>query len=84
MPHGQLERPDRAAPFVVQSLLNGVVETAGREIGVNPSVKRLGMVRVEPGVKPIPFAGAEGGDCALDLFDGAKAHIDLPFILWRS
>jgi len=76
MPHGGLERPDPAAPFVVQSLLDGVVEAARREIGLNPSVDWLGMVRVEPGVQTIQLIRAEGGDGALDLFDGAQAHDD--------
>ncbi len=84
MPHGQLEWPDPATSLIVQSLLDGMVEAPRCEIGLDAGVDRLGMVRVESGVQWLQFAGVEGGDCALDLFDSAEAHVDLVSSLWRS
>jgi hypothetical protein len=74
MLHPALKRLDSTAFFVVQSAMDGFVETARRKIGLNASVDGLRTILVKPGVQFFQLLRRERSDGALDFLHGVQTH----------
>ena len=72
-----LERPNAAILFIFQGAINRRVETPGGEVGREPSIDRVSIVLIQPGVQFRDLSRRESFDRAFDVFDRAGDHTHL-------